>query len=106
MNAKLSKHVFWHCHENGLIKTILILMTFFYFNRTPSISAHLQVLRARIGRWERGGLQCGGESRLVLRRSVVLWNSGILDQCHHSDGPRQKVHQNGVQTHLLIAANG
>ena len=22
MNAKLSKHRFWHCHENGLIKTI------------------------------------------------------------------------------------
>ena len=22
MNAKLSKHGFWHCHENGLIKTI------------------------------------------------------------------------------------
>ena len=22
MNAKLSLHVFWHCHENGLIKTI------------------------------------------------------------------------------------
>ena len=22
MNAKLSKHKFWHCHENGLIKTI------------------------------------------------------------------------------------
>ena len=21
MNAKLSKHRFWHCHENGLIKT-------------------------------------------------------------------------------------
>ena len=22
MNAKFSKHRFWHCHENGLIKTI------------------------------------------------------------------------------------
>ena len=22
MNAKLSKHRFWYCHENGLIKTI------------------------------------------------------------------------------------
>ena len=22
MNAKLSQHRFWHCHENGLIKTI------------------------------------------------------------------------------------
>ena len=22
MNAKLSKHRFWHCHENGLIQTI------------------------------------------------------------------------------------
>ena len=22
MNAKLSLHGFWHCHENGLIKTI------------------------------------------------------------------------------------
>ena len=22
MNAKLSKHRFWHCHENGLIMTI------------------------------------------------------------------------------------
>ena len=22
MNTKLSKHRFWHCHENGLIKTI------------------------------------------------------------------------------------
>ena len=22
MNAKLSKHRFWHCHENELIKTI------------------------------------------------------------------------------------
>ena len=22
MNAKLSKHRFWHCHENGLIKMI------------------------------------------------------------------------------------
>ena len=22
MNAKLSLHRFWHCHENGLIKTI------------------------------------------------------------------------------------
>ena len=22
MNAKVSKHKFWHCHENGLIKTI------------------------------------------------------------------------------------
>ena len=22
LNAKLSKHGFWHCHENGLIKTI------------------------------------------------------------------------------------
>ena len=22
MNAKLSKQRFWHCHENGLIKTI------------------------------------------------------------------------------------
>ena len=22
MNAKLSPHRFWHCHENGLIKTI------------------------------------------------------------------------------------
>ena len=22
MNAKLSLHWFWHCHENGLIKTI------------------------------------------------------------------------------------
>ena len=22
VNAKLSKHRFWHCHENGLIKTI------------------------------------------------------------------------------------
>ena len=25
MNAKLSKHGFWHCHENGLIKTIQTL---------------------------------------------------------------------------------
>ena len=22
INTKLSKHRFWHCHENGLIKTI------------------------------------------------------------------------------------
>ena len=22
MNVKLSKHRFWHCHENGLIETI------------------------------------------------------------------------------------
>ena len=22
MNAKLSKHGFWHCHENGLSKTV------------------------------------------------------------------------------------
>ena len=22
MNAKLSKHGFWHCHINGLVKTI------------------------------------------------------------------------------------
>ena len=22
MNARLSKHMFWHCHENGLIMTI------------------------------------------------------------------------------------
>ena len=22
MNTKLSQHGFWHCHENGLIKTI------------------------------------------------------------------------------------
>ena len=25
MNAKLGKHRFWHCHENGLIKTILTI---------------------------------------------------------------------------------
>ena len=25
MNAKLSQHSFWHCHENGLIKTIQTL---------------------------------------------------------------------------------
>ena len=25
MNAKLSKHRFWHCHENGLIKTIQMI---------------------------------------------------------------------------------
>ena len=26
MNAKLSKQRFWHCHENGLIKTILTIL--------------------------------------------------------------------------------
>ena len=25
MNAKLSKHRFWHCHENGRIKTIQMI---------------------------------------------------------------------------------
>ena len=25
MNAKLSLHGFWYCHENGLIKTIQII---------------------------------------------------------------------------------
>ena len=25
MNAKLSKHMFWNCHENGLIKTIQMM---------------------------------------------------------------------------------
>ena len=27
MNAKLSKHRFWHCHENGLIKMIQTIDT-------------------------------------------------------------------------------
>ena len=26
MNAKHSKHRFWHCHENGLIKTIQTIL--------------------------------------------------------------------------------
>ena len=27
MNAKLSQHRIWHCHENELIKTILTIQT-------------------------------------------------------------------------------
>ena len=34
MNPKLSKHRFWHCHENGLIKTIQTI---------PHLHLHLSV---------------------------------------------------------------
>ena len=32
MNAKVSQHKFWHCHENGLIKTIKMIPHNLYLN--------------------------------------------------------------------------
>ena len=45
MNTKLSKHRFWHCHENGLIKTIQTIPHNLYVSvKLPSLYRGLRII--------------------------------------------------------------
>ena len=45
MNAKLSQHEFWHCHENGLIKRIqTISQNLYVSNKAASLYFGLRLI--------------------------------------------------------------